>query len=1008
MRSRRASWRKCLVMLTFCFSSADVNVQPRTTALSYNVTRDEASTEQIAPKLYYSLVPNVPAGKTVIVRITFATTLRFRGNSAHLYVPVAAFNLPETADSKLLKKLAKSWTAIVSCIVHLHMMSKIVSVTSSTDKIDPSLSAAKPREALVQFQRANPVSPIELVVTVADATVPTVYFAPLELGPHEQQGLHHAAVVCLGITVPKLDFAARPLPEVVFLMDVSDSMRDAPFKFLSKSLLDLLKRLPDDTPFNIVAFAKKPADLMWPKSQLKNKKTSAAATKWVAGLKPTGSETDVVGALQAVVQLPKFEGVDRQVVMLTDGHALPTLSEFEIYLNLAKSKEMRAFCVGYGSSSIRLCSRLSCVGRGTFVVAEAFETEKSFKTALDELMKCILQPPTVMTNLDLKGCSFMDVMLDRSQLDACFEGQRLNCFITLPPGVTQVSGKVALYLGEGAAQVDVEQALVRWDVQHPMSEVLRKLCSHHFMEELMQSRTVRNDRVARRKAQAEAHFIENRWTTNILPNASEADGKNYDTQMPGQVKHRGMPERSVGANVASVALPVHGDAVIGAPAIRNPMLQHVTKGPQGMQPGTWPRPQTSSGTADADFEARQVHMKKWRGGGSVSVALPDRDQLYRIEAEGMALDMALAYVATKIKMQPENFSRATVKLVQKAVSLTVAKFDEFFATRELAPIQELRDLTYRAVDELRFAGGQEKLSSLSDVESTYSSMAALVSCCGKVGGRSGGMEDRHICLPNFYTLMHLSTLGEDAFFCAVYDGHAGALCAEFCRLQLHLNMIRQHRNKEWPEAIRAAFFETDQQFREIARVRRLRDGTTATVLLIENSTLYHANVGDGEGFLRWKSGKIEPVTKAHKANDPSEIARMQEVEKRKEKRVLLNLGAGGMAVSDPEGNYMRVSRSIGDPSYDTDIVTCDPEVGKIQLSPEAEFVVIASDGIWDVIKFEEASEMLATLSAPSQVKAAEMLVDEAIRRGSMDNCSAIVVFLQKKRVVSGIVKQPSK
>jgi serine/threonine protein phosphatase PrpC len=94
---------------------------------------------------------------------------------------------------------------------------------------------------------------------------------------------------------------------------------------------------------------------------------------------------------------------------------------------------------------------------------------------------------------------------------------------------------------------------------------------------------------------------------------------------------------------------------------------------------------------------------------------------------------------------------------------------------------------------------------------------------------------------------------------------------------------------------------------------------------------------------------------------------------------------------------MRVSRSIGDPNYDSEIVTCEPDVGKIQLTAEAELVVIGSDGIWDVISFKEAADILSRLSAPNQVKAAEILVDEAIRRGSMDNCTAVVVFLQKKR-----------
>ncbi len=100
-------------------------------------------------------------------------------------------------------------------------MSKIVSVSSSTDKIDFSLSNARPRETLIQFQRSNPVSPIELVVNVADALASSVYFVPLELGSHEQVNLHNVSTVNIALSVPKLNFSHRALPEVVFLLDCS-------------------------------------------------------------------------------------------------------------------------------------------------------------------------------------------------------------------------------------------------------------------------------------------------------------------------------------------------------------------------------------------------------------------------------------------------------------------------------------------------------------------------------------------------------------------------------------------------------------------------------------------------------------------------------------------------------------------------------------------------------------------------------------------------------------------
>jgi hypothetical protein len=174
----------------------------------------------VLPKLYNSVIHNVPAAKMVVVHITFVKTFAFRGNSIRLFFPTALINVPDSVDSKGLKKLAKTYTAIVSCVFHVYMMSKIVSLTSSTDKIDASLSTARPRETLVQFQRANPVSPIELVITVADAQASAVYFVPCELGL-EPASLHLVSTVSIGVTVPKLSISHRALPEVIFLMDCS-------------------------------------------------------------------------------------------------------------------------------------------------------------------------------------------------------------------------------------------------------------------------------------------------------------------------------------------------------------------------------------------------------------------------------------------------------------------------------------------------------------------------------------------------------------------------------------------------------------------------------------------------------------------------------------------------------------------------------------------------------------------------------------------------------------------
>lgn len=73
-------------------------------------------------------------------------------------------------------------------------------------------------------------------------------------------------------------------------------------------------------------------------------------------------------------------------------------------------------------------------------------------------------------------------------------------------------------------------------------------------------------------------------------------------------------------------------------------------------------------------------------------------------------------------------------------------------------------------------------------------------------------------------------------------------------------------------------------------------------------------------------------------------------------------------------------------------VTALPEITSLDLTPQDHFVVLATDGLWDVVSAQEAVGLVYdTVKDPTL--AAKRLVTEALMRGSADNVSAIVVFL---------------
>uniref|UniRef100_A0A2N9EGY7 Protein-serine/threonine phosphatase n=1 Tax=Fagus sylvatica TaxID=28930 RepID=A0A2N9EGY7_FAGSY len=89
---------------------------------------------------------------------------------------------------------------------------------------------------------------------------------------------------------------------------------------------------------------------------------------------------------------------------------------------------------------------------------------------------------------------------------------------------------------------------------------------------------------------------------------------------------------------------------------------------------------------------------------------------------------------------------------------------------------------------------------------------------------------------------------------------------------------------------------------------------------------------------------------------------------------------------------LQVTRSIGDDDLKP-AVTAEPEITETDLSGEDEFLVIASDGLWDVVSNADVVNIIRdTVKEPGMC--AKRLATEAAERGSKDNITVIVVFLR--------------
>ena len=213
---------------------------------------------------------------------------------------------------------------------------------------------------------------------------------------------------------------------------------------------------------------------------------------------------------------------------------------------------------------------------------------------------------------------------------------------------------------------------------------------------------------------------------------------------------------------------------------------------------------------------------------------------------------------------------------------------------------------------------------------------------------------------------------------AVYDGH-GVKCGDkishFLKENLHNYFIQTFGSMH--ERMLEAFKKADDD----QCVRSYKNaGSTATVVYIKDTIAHFAHVGDSRALLE-ACGMVAFATEDHK---PSRCDEKQRIE-----------DAGGIISYARINGSLGVSRAIGDHKYDKNVVISEPEYTEVLLVRHNKFLVVASDGLWDVMNNDDVVNVLDRQQAKIQDMNAfaKMLVDLAIERGSTDNITVMVVDL---------------
>jgi len=230
-------------------------------------------------------------------------------------------------------------------------------------------------------------------------------------------------------------------------------------------------------------------------------------------------------------------------------------------------------------------------------------------------------------------------------------------------------------------------------------------------------------------------------------------------------------------------------------------------------------------------------------------------------------------------------------------------------------------------------------------------------------------------------------------FYAVYDGHGGEAAAKYAQVNLLVNIVK---STCFPNNVIGSlldgFQKTNDEFNQ--RFPSFRCGTTAVIALFRDDTVFLANVGDSRALLGKVDGEGKKIAvdlgQIHTTADQKENARVIE-----KGGVILQWG-GGLRVN----GELVVTRSIGDPQIGPCMIS-EPEIVKIDIEKEHKFLVLASDGLFDVMKSQEIVDFIFAKKAETKANPnasvnniSDALIDTALQRESKDNISAIIVFFE--------------
>jgi len=263
--------------------------------------------------------------------------------------------------------------------------------------------------------------------------------------------------------------------------------------------------------------------------------------------------------------------------------------------------------------------------------------------------------------------------------------------------------------------------------------------------------------------------------------------------------------------------------------------------------------------------------------------------------------------------------------------------------------------------------------------------------------REGQKRDMKLAGQDIPQMIGFEVEGSQIKFIAVYDGHGekGRAAAEFAArsvdnyFQLNRKELKKWNTKEVVSKKFAEMFKSIQRKMYKEPDNYEQSGTCVISSLIIDKNCFVINLGDSRCVIGSRSGENKyaiQMSKDHKPNDPEEETRIKKSRGEVTNYRDYNYGPYRIYKEGENVPGLAVSRSLGDLTGHEVGVGETPEISLKSIDPQDEFVLVGSDGVFDVINSAEiVGFVFEKLEKIDKNRIADEVVDECRKRWNIIN-----------------------